>query len=338
VRRLVVLFALLLAAPAEAATVKSVTAGWAHTCALRSDLRVSCWGRGYSGVPVRVPGLARITRLDADGDATCAVRRGGRVLCWRGSRARVVEGITDAREVAVGAYFRCVLRAGGGVLCWGDNDAGALGDGTTSDAAAPVAVTGVAGAVRLAAGGERACAIDGAGAVWCWGAGQPFAAVVPGVTGATEVAVADDFACALHAGGRVACWGAVAETTWRTHGGGPLPTWQAGPVPADVPGVADAVALAAGGGAACAVRRGGGVACWGDNAYGTLGDGTRLPALGAVRVESLTGAREVAVGAAHACAVRARGPAVCWGRGDEGVLGDGRRTARNAPVTVKGLG
>ena len=117
-----------------------------------------------------------------------------------------------------------------------------------------------------------------------------------------------------------------------------MPTWHAGPAPADVPGVADAVGLAAGGSAGCAVRRGGEVACWGDNAYGTLGDGTRLPSLGAVTVERLADARRVAVGAAHACAVRANGAAVCWGRGDEGVLGDGRRTARNAPVTVKGIG
>ena len=162
--------------------------------------------------------------------------------------------------------------------------------------------------------------------------------MVPGVAGASEVAVADEFACALHSGGRVACWGETAGTTWRSNGGGPLPTWQAGTAPADVPGVTDAIGLAAGGSAACAVRRTGRVACWGDNSYGTLGDGTRLPSTRAVAVEGLTDARQVAVGAAHACAVRASGKAVCWGRGDEGVLGDGRRTASNEPVRVKGLG
>ncbi len=338
-----VFFVVLVAAPADAAPqgrVSAVTAGWAHTCALRVDDRVACWGRGQSGVPVRVPGVARVTQLAAGGDATCAVRRGGRVLCWRGGGgARAVPGITDARQVAVGAFFRCVLRAGGGVLCWGDNDAGALGDGGPADSATPVPVSGVAGAVQVAAGGDRACVVDTSGAVTCWGAGQPVPAVVPGVAGATEVAVADDFACALHSGGRVACWGRDGEElTSTSNGGGLMPTWHAGPAAADVPGVAGAVGLAAGGNAASAVGRGGHVACWGDNAYGTLGDGTRLPSTGAMIVERLADARRIAVGAAHACAVRANGAAVCWGRGDEGVLGDGRRTARNAPVAVKGIG
>ena len=49
-----VFFVVLVAAPADAAPqgrVSAVTAGWAHTCALRVDDRVACWGRGTRACP-----------------------------------------------------------------------------------------------------------------------------------------------------------------------------------------------------------------------------------------------------------------------------------------------
>ena len=342
VRCLVVFFILLVAAPADAAPqgrVSAVTAGWAHTCALRVDDRVACWGRGHSGVPVRVPGLARVTQLAAGGDATCAVRRGGRVLCWRGGGgARAVAGITDARQVAVGPFFRCVLRTGGGVLCWGDNDAGALGNGGTADSATPVPVSGVAGAVQVAAAGGRACVVDASARRHVLGR----RAARPGRRARRRRRDRGRRRRRLRVR---AALGRPRGLLGQGRRGDDVDLQRRRPdadvacrAPADVPGVAGAVGLAAGGNAGCAVGRGGHVACWGDNAYGTLGDGTRLPSTGAVIVERLADARRIAVGAAHACAVRANGAAVCWGRGDEGVLGDGRRTARNAPVAVKGIG
>jgi hypothetical protein len=46
----------------------------------------------------------------------------------------------------------CALLAGGAVRCWGSNFAGQVGDGTGSDAAAPVAVAGLVGASAVTAG------------------------------------------------------------------------------------------------------------------------------------------------------------------------------------------
>ena len=51
------------------------------------------------------------------------------------------------------------LKSDGTVLAWGDNDFGALGNGTTTSVAGPVRVTGLTGATQVAAGAEAGFAV-----------------------------------------------------------------------------------------------------------------------------------------------------------------------------------
>lgn len=80
------------------------------------------------------------------------------------------------------------------------------------------------------------------------------------------------------------------------------------------------------------------VYCWGDNAYGQLGDGTTTAQLKPVRVEGLLASEKVtAMFAAeyHNCAV-AGGEVYCWGLNNHGQLGDGTTTDHSSPVKVAG--
>ena len=74
--------------------------------------------------------------------------------------------------------------------------------------------------------------------------------------------------CAVKADGSVRCW--------RANGNGQLgdATLTDRTAPVAVPGIKDAVEIAAGDTHTCARRVTGGVICWGANADGQLGDGT----------------------------------------------------------------
>src|SRR5690606_13753099 len=74
---------------------------------------------------------------------TCVLRRQGDVLCWGkntygqlgdgrrddSAQPKAVTGLVDATSIAVGVDFSCAVRRHGGVVCWGNNEDGQLGDG-----------------------------------------------------------------------------------------------------------------------------------------------------------------------------------------------------------------
>jgi hypothetical protein len=113
----------------------------------------------------------------------------------------------------------------------------------------------------------------------------------------------------------------------------PIPTITPEPTPRPLTGV---TAIAAGGDHACAIVQGGSVYCWGDNAYGELGNGSVVEfSVTPVKVAGLGGATAIAAGYGHTCAIISEGRVRCWGRNDRGQLGGG--SPQDIDVLVPGI-
>ncbi|MEZ4250573.1 MAG: hypothetical protein R3B99_20265 [Polyangiales bacterium] len=84
---------------------------------------------------------------------TCALRRNGELWCWGdNSSGQIGDGTMDLRlvpvrvlsdvaSVAVGGSSTCATLTNGSLVCWGRNDQGQLGDGTLTPRAMPTAVS-----------------------------------------------------------------------------------------------------------------------------------------------------------------------------------------------------
>jgi alpha-tubulin suppressor-like RCC1 family protein len=206
------------------------------------------------------------------------------------------------------------------------------------------------GPQAVSAGYEHTCAVTSAGGVKCWGwngYGQlgdnstTSSATPVNVTGLASGAVAVsagmDHTCTLTAAGGVKCWG---RNNNGQLGNGATTDSHA---PVDVVGLSSGVrAISAGREYTCAIDSAGGLKCWGENAFGALGDNNGSPTESFVPspvdvVGLSSGVQAVATGQYTTCAITSTGGVKCWGENESGELGNGTMTNSLLPSDVVGL-
>jgi alpha-tubulin suppressor-like RCC1 family protein len=144
--------------------VSELSLGELHSCALREDGGVSCWGTFAVGRDERFP--------------TCTFGRCATMPTDVPFEAKVVQ-LVSGPGAAPGPGHSCALLEDGGVRCWGNNRSGQVGiaDARRPDSSAeafagvpePSAVALPRAAVELFAGRAHSCALLDDGSLHCWG-------------------------------------------------------------------------------------------------------------------------------------------------------------------------
>ena len=280
-------------------------------------------------------GLDNVSAISAWGDHTCALRDDGGVSCWgsteqyepvHGESAtrtvptpEPVPQLDSATAIAVGQNHACALLDSGPVVCWGSSFLGSLGDGSTGGfATTPVEVAGLDDADVIAAGGWSSCAVLKGGSVVCWGVGvgtgvggEPLVdssvpMEVPGLEDVVGLGVGSRFYCALDVAGSVICSGpndpnvvtGLEVTSETLHAISDL----------------TAASIAIGGSHVCAIRTDGDIACWGANWYDQLGNGGLSYVVATPHeIAGIGNLTQISMGGTHTCGVSEKSSVLCRG-------------------------
>ncbi len=349
---------------------KQLDTGSTHSCAIKNDGTLWCWGRSYSG---------QLGLGDVLPNATL-----------QQVQANLVAPL-DWLEVKSNFRTTCARKSDLTLWCWGFNQRAQQGNGSRVNSFLPVQTTGVeVGAtvendwVGLFVGDFFSCAQQSDQTVWCWGSnsfGQ--IAQVPTVPPANtfiatktsivhsapwktgKVFTGSRAACAIDINDELYCWGdnsfnridANANASvvvsapilipalnngevWISAyiGGNPLVPQLSngnGPIVQQTDG---SFMCALSGQAANATQ--GALWCWGDNAFAALGattTGRSTPVTAPVNVSvdrnSITQWRQVSVNDNNVCAIKDDGTLWCWGGSNfQGELGSGSIIRSVTPV------
>jgi alpha-tubulin suppressor-like RCC1 family protein len=269
-------------------------------------------------------------------------------------------------EVAAGYDHNLALSSTGQVYSWGGvNTYASLGDGSTSAAAVPVAVTG--GAIpagttfsQIAAGGYVELALASNGRLYSWGYNAfgdlgdgsmssatstvPVAVAFSGYSpvklaiGISQISAGINFGLALASDGAAYGWGdnSSGQLGNGTTTGADTPTAVAAGA---VPSGTSFTQVAAGLINSLALGSNGHIYAWGWNGDGQLGDGSTTPSNAPVAVSAGaapagTTFTQIAAGGDHGLALSSAGRLYAWGENGEGQLGDGTTTSSDVPVAV----
>jgi alpha-tubulin suppressor-like RCC1 family protein len=309
-----------------------VSAGTYHTCAIRQDGSVVCWGsNNYGGLGV------------------------DRSIAKSPKPLPVILPSAAGRAVHIAADFisTCMLDSNGAVWCWGDQSEGELGDSVVDAAAAVPAIVQVVdasgkpiSATQIATGYEFSCAVTTGGVVQCWGTNStkilgdaaigPISAVARPVGGLRPLLSGGKIAqlsyaqymCMIDSSG-AACWGRSGEgelgngEEGLTQTPGAIYTGIVTAVSA-VEGTAPLVDISCGNSHACVIDSHQGLYCWGSNPRGEVGPTNLYGPVGIppqyVDAGSLIA---IAAGADHSCGITPDGRAICFGDNRTAELGHG---------------
>jgi hypothetical protein len=120
VRAMLVALVLLAAGPASADATVQVAGGGGHTCAIKIDDTIACWGLNNHGQATPPSGSFR--SISAGSLHSCGVRSDGTVACWgKNDDGEATPPSGTFSAVSAGGDHSCGVRTDSTLACWGRN-------------------------------------------------------------------------------------------------------------------------------------------------------------------------------------------------------------------------
>jgi alpha-tubulin suppressor-like RCC1 family protein len=282
----------------EEFVAKGISAGNGHTCGIKTDGTVECWGSwDNSNNPD-----GRFVRLTGGSGFSCGLREDGSASCFGWSTHPVVRAKPPQGpfiQISAGSSHVCAVRKSGKIVCWGDNE--------DEECNAPEGVF-----TQVSSGTFHSCALTKNGDLKCWGwmEGKPPAEKFK------EISAGHKYTCGLNESGKAFCWGdnqygqavppndifihilARSENTCGEKANGKILCWGRFPV-FESQNKEPYKQITVGSGHVCELRPSGRIVCWGDD-----DDGESRPPMGPLT--------QISAGVTHACGLKPGGTAVCW--------------------------
>jgi len=357
------------------AKVKNYQGDSSFSCAIKSDDTLWCWGANTYGhigdgttvnksVPKKVSGDGTWKSISVTGFNACGIKVDNTLWCWgRNERGQVGDGTAVNKlvptQVSGGGTWKnvfinrysgtCGIKLDDTLWCWGNNSIGQVGDGTQVHKYVPTQVSGGGTWKNVSADGfESVCGIKSDDTLWCWGnnsIGQVgdgtftnkfVPTQVSGGGAWKNVSTGRTSACGIKSNDTLWCWGAnwygqVGDGTTvhkyvptQVSGGG---TWKNVSVN-NFEGV-------------CGIKSNDTLWCWGENSYGSVGDGTQVNKLFPTQVsgggvwKNILANRKSYHGS---CGIKSDDTLWCWGVNWFGRIGDGTQVDKLSPIQVNGGG
>jgi len=297
-------------APDATANEGVLSAGASHTCGIKRDGTVACWGDNSRGQLSGIPS-GTFMQLSASNDHTCGIKSDGTIVCWGsnlyGQLTTIPIPSGPFTQVSAGGLCSCAIRSDGSVACWKHKQPPIVAVPWNPKFNIPLEFNNIPGLCSPLSGGtfmqiSGLCGVESDGTLACWQENWSTNTVEPSTNipngSFRQISVGGFLSCGVKRDSTLVCWGNNREIN---------PTGQITNTPSGT-----FRQVSAGTSHTCALKSDGTVACWEYNwRSNTLEPSSNTPR-GTFR--------QVSAGGGHTCALKSDGRVVCWGDNSHGQL------------------